>query len=800
MSLIKKFNELSKEDVSIAGGKGASLGEMMQAGFPIPYGFVVLASAFDEFIKETDLNVEIDAILKTVDTKAIHTVDEASEKIQSLILNAKMPIELTKDIERFHNELGADFVAVRSSATSEDSADAAWAGQLDSYLNTNKENLFSNIQKCWASLFTPRAIFYRFEKGLESKSISVAVVVQSMIQSDVSGVAFSVHPVTQDQNQLIIEASYGLGEAIVSGQVTPDSYVLSKEPSKIIDKNIFTQEKGLFSSEMGGNVWKEIPKGKAENQVLSDNQIEELAEIIISVENHYDFPCDIEWAIEDEKLFITQSRPITTISLQQERTQKKEYIFMWGTAPVLPSFYATPQAQKERKDVLIPSDGSFQYFDGKVLTAFMATDELDETRKKDSIKFLNPDYYEEYVKNFNSEYENWWKWIREIETKDYSTISNQELGNDHKTFSIFQRDSICYFGSTRPELTFAAEERLKEILKKYFDKDWATVFGVFTISEQLDDVQKEQLDFTKLVSQEYSENNLLAHTSKYPWLVFGQFDENKVVEFLKEMAENFKDRNFKAKLKQIEQEKKENTKKKGEYLAKLDYEDKKEAIFLARLLQEQSVRRMDIKSFWIGSYYLARNFWNTLANRLNLDVWDFIKYVFPFEIQALLNDSFDGNIQDIISERKKSYAINYSGKGEIEVLNGAEADQVYRSKIKQNQEYDNVIKGQTAALGVYLGPARKVMPGDLEMLKESVRDFKEGEVLVTTMTQPNMMVIAKRAGAIITDEGGITSHAAIISRELKIPCIVGCLHAMQAINNGDVIEVNANEGIVNIKK
>jgi len=211
MEFIKKFEEIGKGDAEIAGGKGASLGEMTRAGIPVPAGFVILSESFEQFLKDTDLNVEIDSILHTVDHEKVHTVEGASEKIQALILGADMPVDIAKEIEKNFSNLGAEFVAVRSSATAEDSASAAWAGQLDTFLNTTKETLLENVQKCWASLFTPRAIFYRFEKGLHKDHISVAVVVQKMVQSEVSGISFSVHPVTEDRNQLIIEAGFGLG-------------------------------------------------------------------------------------------------------------------------------------------------------------------------------------------------------------------------------------------------------------------------------------------------------------------------------------------------------------------------------------------------------------------------------------------------------------------------------------------------------------------------------------------------------------------------------------------------------------
>src|SRR3989339_927257 len=286
---------------------------MTQAGIPVPEGFVILSNAFEKFIEETDLNVEIDAVLDTVDIKEVHTVENASEKIQAIILSKEMPVDIKAEILEFFKNLDCKFVAVRSSATSEDSASAAWAGQLDSFLNTTDETLLENVKKCWASLFTPRAIFYRFEKKLKKNKISVSVVIQKMVNSEESGIAFSVHPVTQDKNQIIIEAGFGLGEAIVSGSITPDSYVVNKQKFNILDIHVNEQTKALYKKAKGGNEWKKLG-AKGKNQVLTEKEIVELSKLIVNIENHYGFPCDIEWAKEKGKFYIVQSRPITTIS------------------------------------------------------------------------------------------------------------------------------------------------------------------------------------------------------------------------------------------------------------------------------------------------------------------------------------------------------------------------------------------------------------------------------------------------------------------------------------------------------
>lgn len=351
MDYIKFFENLSKKDVSIAGGKGASLGEMTQANIPVPGGFVVLASAFDRFLEETDLNAEISARLKEVKVEDTNSVDKASAIIRDAIHDHQMPEDLQKEIISAYEKLfarssatplirtelmtkatpswkeGDNFVAVRSSATAEDSSVASWAGELETFLNTTRENVVERVKNCWSSLFTPRAIFYRHEKNLIDHYVSVAVVVQKMVQSEISGIAFTVHPVTEDYNQMIIEAGFGLGEAIVSGQITPDSYIVSKSEMKMLDVNVAEQSRKLVKSKVHkviksqkfdkgedfANEWLEITSSEGRKQKLTDKQIIELVKICLNIEKHYGFPCDIEWAFAEGKFYVTQSRPITTL-------------------------------------------------------------------------------------------------------------------------------------------------------------------------------------------------------------------------------------------------------------------------------------------------------------------------------------------------------------------------------------------------------------------------------------------------------------------------------------------------------
>jgi pyruvate, water dikinase len=296
----------------MAGGKGASLGEMTRAGFPVPAGFVVLSNAFDAFIEESGRSAEIARTLRRVDERA-ESAERASARILDELRSANVTEAVEHEVRQAHGELRAEYVAVRSSATSEDSLSNSWAGQLDSYLCTKAQRLVESMRSCWISLFTPRAIFYRIERGLGAQNISVAVVIQTMIDAEVAGVAFSVHPVTRNPNHMIIEAGYGLCEAVVSGEITPDSYIISKNPHRILDTYVSEQNRAMYRAAGGGCKWTRIPLDRAKEQKLTNNQIQRLSALVAKIEAHYGFACDIEWAFDGTGFSIVQSRPITTL-------------------------------------------------------------------------------------------------------------------------------------------------------------------------------------------------------------------------------------------------------------------------------------------------------------------------------------------------------------------------------------------------------------------------------------------------------------------------------------------------------
>ena len=310
------FKDINKNDVGIVGGKGASLGEMSSI-FPIPNGFCITAQAYEKEV--LSVLSKVHKILK-IDVNDQKQLEKASKEIEKLIIAVKMSDELKNNILLNYEKLGKGmlFVAVRSSATAEDLPEASFAGQQATFLNVRgKEDVIKYVKECWASLFTERAIYYREINKFKHEDVLISVVVQEMVNSEKAGVMFTVNPVTKNYNELLIEGSYGLGETVVSGQVTPDSYFIDKKQFiekktlSIKQKNIAEKTWGLFRDENGKNVNKNIENPN--EQLLSEKELKELTEFGIKIEIHYGKPMDIEWAIANGKVYILQARPITTL-------------------------------------------------------------------------------------------------------------------------------------------------------------------------------------------------------------------------------------------------------------------------------------------------------------------------------------------------------------------------------------------------------------------------------------------------------------------------------------------------------
>lgn len=345
------FEEVDKHDVFLVGGKGANLGEMTNARLPVPYGFIITSNAYFNFIKQNNLKEKISSLLKNLNYENTIELKQTAKNIRDLILKTPLPESLVKEIVYFYENLlvkeehyfklnknplkhallkikhiqKSPLVAIRSSATAEDLPDASFAGQQETFLNIKGENhLLQKVKECFASLFTERAIYYRYQKKFDHMKVGLAAVVQKMVESEKSGIAFSIDPIKNDKNKIVIEAIYGLGEYIVQGTVTPDHYEVDKRSLNILKKEIKKQKVALVKANVEN---KEIKIGKkGERQKLTDEEIIKVALLCLEIEKHYYFPQDIEWAIEKERVYIVQSRPITTIKAVDEKTKTDNHL------------------------------------------------------------------------------------------------------------------------------------------------------------------------------------------------------------------------------------------------------------------------------------------------------------------------------------------------------------------------------------------------------------------------------------------------------------------------------------------
>ena len=336
---IRWFSEINKNLVPIVGGKGANLGEIYNLGVPVPPGFVITTLAYRHFIEESKVDDKIKKLLSGINYENTDQLEERTKQIREIIVNTKIPNDLKEEVLESYENLNAEekdlekgalkvldkkspiYVAVRSSATTEDLADASFAGQQDSFINVRgNEELLENVKKCFASLYTARATYYRHKKGYE-KGPKLAAVVQRMINSDKSGVMFSENPAFKDNN-IIIEAVFGLGEGIVSGTITPDKYAISRKDFKIVSEYIADKKIAIIRGDKKREETVALPDKKSKSKVLSNFEIQKLAEFGMKLERHYNHPQDIEFAIEGEGIFLVQTRAITTLNSRLEKQEQ----------------------------------------------------------------------------------------------------------------------------------------------------------------------------------------------------------------------------------------------------------------------------------------------------------------------------------------------------------------------------------------------------------------------------------------------------------------------------------------------
>ncbi len=802
---IKFFSEIKKNYV--AGGKGLSLAKMYQSNFNVPNGYVIMANIFDDFLKKYNLEEEIKVIINKCDINNEEGLRENSKEIIEIISKYNISRNIEQEIIDKYKKLNCKYVAVRSSAISEDGKNYAWAGQLETFLNVDENDLLECVKKCWSSIFSPRALFYMI-KNNQISNISVAVVVQKMIQSDISGVAFSMNPTNNNLNEIVIEGVLGLGEAIVSGKVTPDIYIIDKKENKLKNKEIKKQKEKLIKINKS-NKWINIEDSKI--QKVPDKTILELSKIIKDIEEFYKFPIDVEWGIENNKVYILQCRPITTINSSKllnkiiNNGNWNFYVsrkFNWFVENT--EIYASLEKyQKETLGFEIATQ-NYLCLNGDEysldLDFEILCNKLDTYFKKD----IN--FFEKFAKTEMDLVEEIKKYIKYLENYEIEKLNLNELKIEFEKFNgIYIKSFIS--GMTRPDDYLVDKLRKELIGNKFTEKEIEFIFSKISTCPNYFPLSysEEPLDLLNiaLLSQngENIEKVLEKHIQKYSWIKGPlEFESTafKKKDYLLRL-ENLLDTNIEERINNIKKIRKNNEIEYKKILEKYKFTEKEEKLIKA--IRDFIFLRTYTTEYSDHLFYIARQtIFKEISNRINMPIEDLIMLDDKEIIQILdKQGKLTNEIKDTLESRKKGFAMLWIS-GEVQTIFGDESlkiqgiiSDIYKKSDNEEENTDKkVISGSIANTGRVIGIA-KVLTKYEDVLK-----VEKGDIIVATMTTPDYVSAMEKAAGFITDEGGITCHAAILSREFNVPCIVGTINGTKEIRDGQKIELDAYKGKIYI--
>ena len=792
MDIIRPFNQLSLSDRHIAGGKGASLGQLASHAFQVPEGFVILTSAFDQFLAENNLIAQRKKIQQAIIKKEWTLAEQHALQLHKHILSAPIPNSLNKHIHEAYTRLGAKLVAIRSSAVAEDGTDAAWAGILTTYLNTNKDQLLNHIKQCWASLFNSQAIHY-LQNQTVAPNLQMAVVVQKMIQSELSGVAFSIHPVTQNHQQIIIEAARGLGEDMVSGAVTPDNYKIDKQTFKILQKTIsidIEKATSLYNQSQENNTT--LNKNKAK---LNDPQIIDLAKKITAIESLYEAPVDVEWAWANQQYYILQSRPVSRLGepiLEPETSStsltknplNQHHGFEFGWSDHL-AYWAHDRGfdvhSLYKAIEWNRCDNYFVYIKNGTAFAYFSKEDIEKTIQQGDV-YLTSDalinlgqVQKTCIKNHKNIY-------KELNQCTYSELSNQEI------LKLFKQ-AIDTYSITLSQYKASGAlptKRLHDSLSQYFSEE---ELHIFSLPTHLDIMSLEQLDWIELLKHPYSKTRLLQHATKHAWFFMSHFTHEEIIETLTQLFHEDHQKSADTILSE-----KQKLKKQQETILKT----RKEHTDQIRVWQALSTYRIALKGCWASVDFHLIPMFNEICRRSRETIHDLTRYYRVSDIMRLIE--FGEQLSQTDKVQRESGTLGVWLEGKMTYYFGQEATQRYQAQTSSLTPKDNIqgIVANRENSTLLRGKARILECNNATQARELGESFRQGDILVTPMAQLNIWHIIKRASAIITDEGGMLSHAAIVARENKIPCIVGTHTATLLIKDGDMIVLDLTHGTVHI--
>ncbi len=823
--MILDFNDINKKDVLVAGGKGANLGELTLAKINVPSGFVITADAYREFLKVNGIDILIEnGIKKSVNDEKI-LLNEAKyfrEKIKS----GKFPEQLENAIIEKYFNLGENTrVAVRSSATAEDLPDASFAGQQETYLNVQGvEDLLNGVRKCYASLWGNRAVSYRFHQGYDQNSVSIAVVIQEMVESEKAGVLFTVNPVNKKENEMQINANFGLGESVVSGRVTADSYIIDKL-GNIVEVNIGSKDIQIIYGDKE-TIEVVLSSDKKKTRALNDREILELMKCGLEIEKHYGMPMDIEWAIKNDVIYILQARAITTL---------KNFVHDTNEDVLIEKYIKGKKIKKETREVMsfllekMPFAYrvlDFDYFmaindqkvnilleGGIVLPRNPIIDDdgiqtFSDHGKRFNRKILSFFKIIKNMNDFNFCYEKCKTFMNlyevEIEKIKHLNFENMTLAECGKfldeSYILLQKLAYDRFKyALFPSIL--SSKKLTKIIKKvnsdyssfdfYWGLDNKTSVVTNDIYEMACEIRKNEGlkraiisgDSFKELYEKYEDFILI--TDKFMKNNGFKSDYNCYCLYAKTFIEE-PDRLINI-LRPIlsENENYDEIKKLKDFFKLMDnikeiygskYQDIEKQI---RYFRYFHVVREESQYIWETLFYYVRK----CVKRINLIL--------------LGNEDYEIGVANLFHKEL------------LEAINRGKLNELDKEKInRRNEKFPlavkvweaskllifktdgDVLKGVSGSAGIAIGKV---------CLINSPKEFykmKKGDILVCHLTDPEWTPLFKLASAVVADTGSALSHAAIVAREYNIPAVLGVGFATTKFKDGDTIQVDGNSGEV----
>ncbi|MGF9696276.1 phosphoenolpyruvate synthase [Paenibacillus sp. MABNR03] len=865
-SLVLSFQEIEKTQLGLVGGKGLNLGKLSKLeGIEVPEGFCVTTLAYQKAIKQNAMYHALLGQLTLLKAEDREQIGQISRQIRKIILNSEIPSDVVQAVSHYLSRFGGEHAyAVRSSATAEDLPHASFAGQQDTYLNIiGKEAILQHISKCWASLFTDRAVTYRIQHGFGHSQVYLSVIVQRMIFPQASGIMFTADPITSNRKLLSIDASYGLGEALVSGLVSADGYkVRDKE---IVDKTIAAKKLAVYGRKEGGTETQLIDPEQQKTQSLTDQQILELARIGRQIEAYFDSPQDIEWCLAHDTFYIVQSRPITTLYPIPEANDQENHVYVsvahqqMMTDPMKPlgmslfeltSFGPRFKAggrlfvditqqlsSPERREVLLNNLGSDPLIKGALMTII----------ERDFVKLLPTDNKEQFA---NKSPKGMSAGIQPQPEIDPAIVPNL-INNSQTSIEELKQNIQTKSGSDLIDFILEDIQQLKKIL---FDPQSTAVFmaainatawinenmnqwlgeknAADTLSQSVpNNITSEMglalLDVADVIRPYPEVINYLQHTkedhfldellkfeggkesqnaiydylSKYGMRCSGEIDitktrwSEKPIALVPTILGNIKNFEPNAGKRKFEQGRQEALEKEQELIGRLkqlpDGEQKaKETKRMIDIVRNFIGYREYPKYGMVNRYFVYKQALLKEAKQLvQAGVIHEKEDIYYLTIEELHEVTRTNKLDyPFINERKEEYK-RYERLTPPRVITSD--GEIITGEYKRENLPANAIVGLPVSSGVIEGRARVI-------LNMESADLEDGDILVTSFTDPGWTPLFVSIKGLVTEVGGLMTHGAVIAREYGLPAVVGVENATKRIKDGQRIRVHGTEGYIEV--